>query len=85
MRCPGCNKSIEFLNIDFYGVEHCPECNTALINFNAKVDWAITLKPKALCSMCGRPLKATNSKTLGMGPVCYRRFLKSRETLPHLF
>lgn len=33
--CPICHNKIKFLNVDMFGWERCPECNTIIMD-----DWA---------------------------------------------
>ena len=41
-------------------------------------------KERQNCIKCGRKLKTHESKQLGMGPICYLKYLKEKDT-PRLF
>ena len=34
MKCPLCNKEIDFYNVDWEGIEYCPECGGAPVTDN---------------------------------------------------
>lgn len=39
-------------------------------------------KPKHICRRCGRKLKSDESKALGFGPTCYKRFMEETKLIP---
>ena len=38
--------------------------------------------PHPLCFRCGRKLRSEESRKLGMGPVCYRKWQNEQNTKP---
>ena len=51
------------------------DSKTVKVEFSEEI---ITNEPEVICKCCGRPLKEANSRILGMGPTCYKRFIAER-------
>ena len=40
------------------------------------------LKPKNICRRCGRKLISEQSKAIGLGPSCYKKYLEESAVVP---
>lgn len=59
--------------------------NSDLETETKKLEKINTNNDSVFCKVCGRPLKDTNSRAIGMGPCCYQRFLAHKYKQVDLF